>query len=123
MTKLSVINFAKQPIWNNNLFQFDSKTMFHKNWIQSGIMYVKDLFNADGQFKTLQELSPTLKQKAYWMFEYKIVRNAKYKKSLIFNMKYKKYTLTIFFLLMVYSVYKTKNVIFFFLRKSIVQKN
>lgn len=70
ITKLSDINFAKQPIWNNNLFQFDNKTICHKSWIQSGILYVKDLFNADGQFKTLQELSSTLKQKANWMCEY-----------------------------------------------------
>lgn len=87
INKLSDINFAKQPIWNNILFQFDNKTICHKRWIQSGILYVKDLFNADGQFKTPQELSCILKQKANWMCEYRIVRNAIYKKSLTFDMK------------------------------------
>lgn len=44
INKLSDIHFAKQPICNNNVFQFDNKTICHKSWIQSGILYVKGSF-------------------------------------------------------------------------------
>lgn len=64
MNNLFDINFAKQPILNINLFQFYGKTICHKNSIQNGILYVNDLFNANDQFNTFQELSSTLKQKA-----------------------------------------------------------
>lgn len=64
MNNLFDINFAKQPILNINLFQFYGKTICNKNSIQNGILYVNDLFNANDQFNTFQELSSTLKQKA-----------------------------------------------------------
>lgn len=67
ITKLSDINFAKQAIWNDNLFQLDNKPICHKSQIQSGIQYVKNLFSAAGQFKTLQELSSSQKQKANYI--------------------------------------------------------
>lgn len=50
-------------------------------------MYAGDLFNADGQFRTLQELSCTLEQRANWMCEFGMVGNAMCKESLEFNVE------------------------------------
>lgn len=68
------------------MFKYESKTICFKNWIKSGITHVKDLFDKNEKFKTLQELFFDLKQKSNWMCEYKILKTAIYKKSLRFNM-------------------------------------
>ena len=34
---------------------------------QSGILYVKDLFKDNGQFKTLQDFSDVLRRKSNWL--------------------------------------------------------
>ena len=52
--KSSKVSFAQPPIWNNNLFKYNNKTIGFTNWVQCGILYVKDLFKDNGQFKTLQ---------------------------------------------------------------------
>ena len=70
--KISKVSFAQQPIWNNNLFKYNNKTICFtsfKNWERSGILYVKDLFKDSGQFKTLQDFSAVLR-KSNWFCEY-----------------------------------------------------
>ena len=37
-------------IWGNVIFKFNNKCMFFKHWIQSGFIYVKDLFDVYGNF-------------------------------------------------------------------------
>ena len=44
-------NFIQQPLWNNEIFEYQEKSISFKNWIDSNILYVKDLFNYDGEFK------------------------------------------------------------------------
>lgn len=75
-TKESNTKFARQPIWNNNMFTYNNKTLCFKNWIRSGILHVKDLTNSKGQFKSFHELSLFLKEKSNWICEYKIVKTA-----------------------------------------------
>ena len=53
--KISKVSFAQQPIWDNNLFKYNNKTICFTNWKQSGILYVKDLFKDKGQFNALQD--------------------------------------------------------------------
>lgn len=38
------------------VIKIDNENICYKNWILNGILYVKDHFNIDGQFKTFQEL-------------------------------------------------------------------
>ena len=35
--KILKVSFAQQPIWNNNLFKYNNKTICFTNWTQSGI--------------------------------------------------------------------------------------
>ena len=42
---LSPYNFLTSIIWGNKYFQFKGKCLYFKNWINAGIVYVKDLFN------------------------------------------------------------------------------
>ena len=72
-TYLSSADFVQQPLWNNDLFRYDGKTIFFKRWSQSNILYVKDLFDHDGNFLTLQQLSTILNDN--WLCEYKIIKN------------------------------------------------
>ena len=47
---LSPYNFLTSIIWGNKYFQFKGKCLYFKNWINAGIVYVKDLFNYEGCF-------------------------------------------------------------------------
>ena len=46
--------FFAEIIWNNNLFQYKSKPLFLTNWIKSGIKYIKELFNDNGEIYDLE---------------------------------------------------------------------
>ena len=54
---MSNADFVQQPLWKNDMFEYDGKTIFFKRWSQSNILYVMDLFDHDGNFPTLQQLS------------------------------------------------------------------
>ena len=84
--KISKVSFAQQPIWNNNLFKYNNKTICFTNWTQSGILYVKDLFKDNGQFKSLQDFSDVLRRKSNWLCEYKILKTVIFRRSLRFDM-------------------------------------
>ena len=65
--KLSTANlnsdqFLSQPIWNNKMFKFKGKSLYFKNWIKSGFLYVKDLF-IDGEFKDISVFRDSLTHK------------------------------------------------------------
>ena len=45
-----------QPIWANTNFMPNKKCLFFQEWIKSGILFVKDLINENGMFKTDAEL-------------------------------------------------------------------
>ncbi|XP_062574193.1 uncharacterized protein LOC134236030 [Saccostrea cucullata] len=87
ISNLSNVKFAQQPLWNNILYQFKGKTICFKNWIASNILYTKDLFDENGNFKTLQEISNTLINKSNWLCEYKILKKVVTKQSNMFDMK------------------------------------
>ena len=38
--------FLTSTIWENNIFKFDEKCLYYKHWIDSKILYVKDLFES-----------------------------------------------------------------------------
>ena len=54
--------------------------------IQSGILYVKDLFKDKGQFKTLPDFYNVLRRKSNWLCEYKILKTVIFRTSLRFDM-------------------------------------
>ena len=44
-----ILNYGNEIIWNNSNIRVEDITIMFKNWQQSGIKYVKDLFDTDGQ--------------------------------------------------------------------------
>ena len=64
-----------EPIWCNDIVVCKGKSLLYKNWIDSGYIYIKDLYK-DGQFVTSQHVVNTLCEKRNWIVEYKQIRDA-----------------------------------------------
>ena len=43
--------FFSQLLWGNRLLKYKDKCLFSKHMIEAGLLYVKDIINADGTFK------------------------------------------------------------------------
>ena len=71
---LSPYNFLTSIIWGNKYFQFKGKCLYFKNWINAGIVYVKDLFNYEGCFLSESDLLSILPVKRNWISEYSIIK-------------------------------------------------
>ena len=95
-SQMSSDNFLQQLLWNNRYICYKGKSLCYTKWIKSGILYVKDMFDENGNFRSLEYLSTILTCKTNWLCEYhtlfyafrKFVRkfdfsNAKY----IYNIK------------------------------------
>lgn len=68
---ISPNDILKQPIWNNSNIKIKGEKLFFKNWVNSNILYLKDLIYDNGNIKTLQVLSTIMKRKSNWLCEYK----------------------------------------------------
>jgi len=72
--KDNVHEFLTQPIWCNNQLTIKGRSLYMKNWIDSGFIRVKDLYNVDGSFLDGEEVFGRLKNKSNWIGEYKKVK-------------------------------------------------
>ena len=63
-----------QPLWTNTNFKFKGKTLYFENWVKSGLLYVKDIFNENGLFKSSEPIIGILNKKSSWICEYKIIQ-------------------------------------------------
>ena len=72
---MSSRDLMQQPIWNNKQICFKGKTIEFTNWIKSGVLYVKDLFDENGNFIDLAYLSNVLHNKNNWLCEYKCIKS------------------------------------------------
>lgn len=73
-TAFSTEAFLLQPIWSNKIFNFKGKTICFENWIKSGILYVKDIFEENGTLKSSSDIFGTLRKRTNWLCEYKIIK-------------------------------------------------
>ena len=48
MNELNNFNFLTCTIWGNSRLKFKNKCLFFKNWIESGIIFIKDLYDENG---------------------------------------------------------------------------
>ena len=69
------IEILKQPIWGNKYIKFKGKMITHKSWINSGIVYIKDLVDNNGIICERQILEK-LKNKLNWIAELSIVKKS-----------------------------------------------
>jgi hypothetical protein len=67
--------FLSEFIWDNNLFQYKSKPLCFENWIKSGILYVKDIFDEQGSLYDINYFSRVLNKKNNILCEYIILRS------------------------------------------------
>ena len=68
--------FFKEFIWNNYLFKYDSKPLYFENWIKSGILYIKDMFDNDGNFYSIEHFYNILERKNNILCEYIMIKKA-----------------------------------------------
>lgn len=76
--------FLSMIIWGQKLFQKGGQCLFMKNWIDSGIVFVKDLF-VNGKFVTEDQILSKLQNKSNWIAEYSIIKKFVFKKSKDFD--------------------------------------
>ena len=74
ITNISSFEYLSQIIWYNNLFKYKNKCLLYSNWIKSGIIYVKDLFDKEGRFLSEDKIFNKLKVKRNWIAEYFTVK-------------------------------------------------
>ncbi len=67
---------VSELIWGNERYMLNGKCLYSKNWIQSDIMYVKDIMNDEGKIICGNVLLGKLKAKQNWIAEYLAVKNA-----------------------------------------------
>ena len=69
------IEILKQPIWGNKFIKFNGKMLTHRTWINSGILYIKDIVDENG---TLNERTITEKliNKSNWISEISTLKKA-----------------------------------------------
>ena len=67
--------FLQQTIWNNLYFKVRGKPLLFRNWLKSGIKYVKDLYDEDGNFHDIVYFSDIIVNKSNWLCEYKVLKN------------------------------------------------
>ena len=62
-----------QVILGNEYFKSKQKTLFFKHWIESGFVFVKDLFTKDGKWLQSDEIFTKLLNKRNWLIELTIL--------------------------------------------------
>ena len=72
--QLSNHNFLTSSIWGNKKFKFKNRCLFFRNWIESGIIFIKDLYDVNGDFIEEATLFNKLVNKTNWISEYTIVK-------------------------------------------------
>ena len=72
--KMSDDTFLSQVIWLNECFLSQGKYLLFKNWIRSGFLYVKDLFDSDGNWLLENLICDRLIDKSNWMCEYLTIK-------------------------------------------------
>ncbi len=83
-------NIFSEVIWGNMLFMKNGTCLYEKNWIKSGVIYVKDLIHND-TFIDAQYIMTTLKYKVNWISEYTKIKSVMAKKLKAFDTARAKY--------------------------------
>ena len=74
--KMNSYDYLTQIIWCNDLFKIKDKCICFKNWIDSGFIYIKDLFTVNGTWISGEEVKQRLNISNNWMVEYLQVKKA-----------------------------------------------
>ena len=80
INQMNNFEIFSQSIWGNELFKTKENCLFFKNWIDSGFLLVKDLFDNDGTFISTEKVLNKLKNKSNWITEFFVLKNVNHKK-------------------------------------------
>ena len=64
---MSSDEFLSLPIWCNTMFKRKGKCLMFSNWVKSNILYVKDLFDENGDFREPLYFRNILIRKSNWI--------------------------------------------------------
>ena len=74
LDKITSSKLLQQPLWNNSLLLYKGQSLFFKTWINSGILYLKDMIGDDGKLIDIKDFSNILENKSNWQCEYGIMK-------------------------------------------------
>ena len=77
---MSYHDIVAQPIWLNKAFTYKDKCLFFKEWIDAGILFIKDVVNSEGQIMTELELENKIGRNCNFMHQLFIFKNSSIKK-------------------------------------------
>ena len=69
-------DIRKEIIWGNKFIQTRGKTLYYKHWKESNFNFVEDLLNAEGKFKSGEEVFHKLNKTQNWLTEYMTIQKA-----------------------------------------------
>ena len=72
---MSAFDILNQPLFGNHLFMAGDKCLFFKEWISSKVLYIKDLINVNGTFKSDHDLYQEIKCKQNILQQLFIIKN------------------------------------------------
>ena len=75
LNKLNSDVFLQQVIWNNVYFTTKGRPLMFRNWLDSNVYYVKDLYDNDGNFHNIEHFSNIIRNKSNWLCEYKVLKH------------------------------------------------
>ena len=94
LEKLSNYEFLTQIIWGNELFKMNNTPLCFKHWIKSGLIFVKDLLNENGELLNEAFILSVLQTKNDWIREIMSLKKVFRKLVKKFDTKSWKYTNT-----------------------------
>ena len=71
----SFSDIRKEVIWGNRYIKFENKCLIFKNWINSGLVYINDIINENGEI-TQQHIWEKLKCKTNFISEFMRLKKA-----------------------------------------------
>ncbi len=89
---LNTYDYLSSTIMGNDLIRSKGKCLYLKSWLESGIKYVKDLYDKEGNFISEVFLLEKLENKTNWIVEYAIVKKAVKRYRSVFNTEMSHYT-------------------------------
>ncbi len=73
--KINKYEMIEQPIWGNEYFKVENKCLYFKQWAESGIYYVKDLIDNNGEIKSDRALYDAILNKQNVLQQLFIIKN------------------------------------------------
>ena len=91
--RMNSFDFFTNSIWGNHIIMTGNKCIIFKNWVKANIIYIKDIFDENGNFLNEQYITNILPNCSNWISEFYILKTIimKYVQKYKFDTKICKY--------------------------------